>query len=402
MSEEPSPLEETLSGLEETELERRKMHLRRERDLLLGKRHLSRFASDSARSRLEGTARAAFSHRGLERRLEEFFSAVRESKNPWPIEETLRVFDQFVAQIVSRRVLLVACSLFAGIPAVLSLVFLAKQNADLTERLETVEQAELHASRDRFREVIYRTHTDDEGNTVPSFHRRLRTEAISSMVEAEKRRWDSGDILALPPTKYVHFPDGEFAELVISDRIGVAGATDRRDMTRTRWDGSNLSGAAFFNVRLDGVSLNNTNATGLMVDSPSARFASFENMKAPGSRWGYYREEGAALMIEDSNLRNARLDGALFENIFFIRCQFDGASLQGIDGLNLFLKECDLTKANLGENPDWSWVVLQRCLLTEAQAESILLPPVCTLEPGPESGTVLVRFDPSLLENTEP
>ncbi|MEM6916839.1 MAG: hypothetical protein AAF491_09765 [Verrucomicrobiota bacterium] len=126
MSENRALREEGLRQLEEAELERKKSGLRRERDLLLGKRHLSRFASDSARNRMEGTARAAFSHRGLERRLDEFFVAVRESKNPWPIEETLRVFDQFVAQIVSRRVLLVLCSLFAGIPAILSLVFLAK------------------------------------------------------------------------------------------------------------------------------------------------------------------------------------------------------------------------------------------------------------------------------------
>ncbi|MEM6916838.1 MAG: pentapeptide repeat-containing protein [Verrucomicrobiota bacterium] len=265
-----------------------------------------------------------------------------------------------------------------------------------------MEQAELNASRDRFREVIYRTHPDETGKIVPSFHRRLRAEAISSMVEVEKRRWSEEEVSTLPPRRYVHFPDGDFSELVIGDRIGVAGATDRQDMTRTRWDGSNLSRAAFFNVRLDGINLNNTIAPGLMVDSPSARFASFDGMRAPDSRWGYYREEGTALMVEDSNFRSATLRGATLENTFFIRCNFEGTDLRGIRGWDLFFKECDFTKAELGANPDWSWIVLQRCLLTEEQAASILLPPVCTVEPGTEGGTVLVRFDPSLLEAAEP
>lgn len=87
-----------------------------------------------ARRRVLRTSGDALFGARLDVRLERLFDAVRRGAEPWPVNEVVRVIDGLVARLITRRISLGFVGLLTAIPAVASLVLLAKQNSEMVQK----------------------------------------------------------------------------------------------------------------------------------------------------------------------------------------------------------------------------------------------------------------------------
>ena len=337
----------------------------------------------------------------LDLRLERLFEAVRKGGDPWPVDEVVRVIDGLVGRLISRRISLAVIGLFTVIPAVASLVLLATQNQDLIEKNVTEEAVDFREDRANLTDVLFARMKQVVGEgeeatieELPVFHRRLRSEAFSTLIALEKQRWTPEELEALPPTRYVDFRGGDLSTLNLGGAIGLEAGASKTDFTRLRLDGADLSYGSLLFSRLDGTVFRGARGEGMTIVSPSADGADFTGFEGPGAAFEYNAKTQDFFSMTETVFDEANLEGARFVMVYLERASFDRTRLAGVIFQESNFFECDFSTADLGESADWSNSSFHRCLVTDAQAELLVLPEYVFREPAETPGLQRLMTDP--------
>jgi uncharacterized protein YjbI with pentapeptide repeats len=339
-------------------------------------------------------------------RLERLFTALREgARDPWPVEEALHVMDGLVARMVAKRLTLLLVGLLTIVPAVGTLVLLAQQNQHLIEQSQVEGAYQLEAIRKGLMEVINGTsrqwvqgNGDGQWADLPSNHKRIREEAMASLVAVEKRRWTLREREATPPTRYVDLRGANLAGLALGGALGLVTGEARDDFSRLYLAGADVRGTRFLRSKLTGTVFHGAQAEGLQLSSADATYCDFSDMVAPGSRflWDSYRSE--PLDLSHARFDGADLTGAVFDQAVVSHVNFDGARLSGVQFYGGIWMDVDLTGAELGQGMDFADSMVHRTRVRADQRMSVALPPFCDIESTDDPGVLLIVTDAARYE----
>lgn len=394
-------LRSELGEKSESELRLMLHDLREKRDRLRGQVGRSELLAAVARRRVLKTSGDVLLGTRLESRLERLFEAVRQRRDPWPVDEVVRVIDGLVARLITRRISLSVVGLMTVIPAVASLILLAKQNSDMIEKNIAEETADFKDDRAEMTDILFARWNQVVGEgaearmeEMPAFHPRLRAEAFNTLVALEKQRWTEDERQSLPPSRFVDLRGNDLSYLVLGGAIGLEVGAVKNDFTRLRLDGADLTSTNLLFSFLDHSVFQGAKAEEITVSSPSMNYVDFRDVQAAGARFEYNGKTGDFLSMTETRFDRSDLSGALFFMAYLERASLDETNLTGAVLNQSHFFECDFTTAVIGESTDWSDSFFHKCLVTEAQAEVITLPAFCFLEPGEEEGTRRIMTDP--------
>ena len=353
-----------------------------------------------ARNRAVRVAGDSLGGARLDLRIEKLFDSLRENRKPWPIEESVRVVDGVVGRLVARRIWLGIVGLLTIIPALASLVLLARQNENMIEKIQIEELADFRQRRTELTDVLHsqiEQLVNENGQQVsrilPTYHRRLRAESFGTIIALEKQRWTEEEREALPPIRFVDLRSGNFSGLALGNTIGVEKGASKDDFTRLRLDGSDMSQVVLINGKLDGSSFRNVQAEGIQIVSASAKGVDFTGMRAQNAQFEYRGKTQDAFEIVDCNFRDADLTGSSWLLCYVANCAFVGSKMADQKFELSYFLNCDFSKADLGDSPDFTGASLHNCIVTDAQASALTLPSYCYIEPSREAGFQIVMTD---------
>ncbi|MCB1089042.1 MAG: pentapeptide repeat-containing protein, partial [Verrucomicrobiae bacterium] len=358
-----------------------------------------------ARRRVLRTSGDALFGARLDVRLERLFDAVRRGAEPWPVNEVVRVIDGLVARLITRRISLGFVGLLTAIPAVASLVLLAKQNSEMVQKNQAEEIADFRQDRTEMTDLLFARYDQITGQgetakneSLPAFHPRLRAEAFNTLIALEKERWSEAERKAMPPTRFVDLRGADLRELNLGGAIGLEVGSVKNDFTRLRLDGANLAATSLLFSHLDGTVFRGAEAEGMTIVSPSMDHADLSDVRAPGARFEYNAKTQDFLSMAKTNFDRADLREAVFTMAYLDEASFDGTRLEGVvfDESNFI--RCDFSTASIGESADWSKSSFHQCHVTVAQAAVIKLPEYCFFEKGEAEGTQRIMTDPAKYE----
>lgn len=150
------------------------------------------------------------------------------------------------------------------------------------------------------------------------------------------------------------FSNANFEGTEFNKGIVVQGKADRINLSRARG-----TGLLFVNIALEAAQCREAELENLRVVGESTlKGADFTRARLPGSNLRALdmqdaRFEGAVLdrcEISDSNLKGAKLSGASAVHALFMRTNFEGADLSGMNGMETMLNKARLVNANLGNS----------------------------------------------------
>jgi len=340
----------------------------------------------------------------LSARLERLFEAIRSgSAEAWPVDEALAVFDGVVARMLAKRVTMLVVAVFTIVPAVGSLILLAEQNWHMIEQNRVEEVYSFETIRKSLLEVINGTSqqfvSDNESEgaqrieALPSYHRRIRTEAFGTYISFEKQRWSKAEKFALPPTRYVDMRGCNLSHLTLGGGLGLIEGESREDMSRVYLAKADLTGSKFLRSHLTGTVLRDAKATGLYLSSPDASFCDFSGMDAEGSQFVFDAKTSTPLDLSHAIFDGAHLEHSFFDQAILIQCSFNGSHLSGVTFSAGIVGDCNLTQAELGEGVRFVETPVHKTLVRQDQQARIEIPEFCYYETTEVDGVVRIMTD---------
>ncbi len=338
----------------------------------------------------------------LSKRIERLFETMQKGwVDPWPVDEAVEVFDGLVARMVAKRLTLFIVALFTIIPAVGSLVLLAQQNRHLIEQNRIEETFEFKQIRKGLLEIINGVSrqmvvVDGEQRIelLPSYHKRIREEAFGSYIAIDKQRWETHDINALPPNRYVDLRGCNLSGLALGGALGLVEGESRDDLTRVFLANADLENTKFLNSKLTGTVFKNANATGILISSPDASHADFSHINAQGAAFYSDPKTSTPLDLTQARFDQANLKNAVFDQAMLINVNFTGTQLEGAQILGGLIGECDFTQADIGEGLAIFETPIHKTLFTVGQLKRVSLPPFCYAEETGDPNILRIMTDP--------
>lgn len=376
---------DSLSALSTEELARLKEQLEQHCEKLETRLAREELIKSLGRRRAVRIAGDTMTGSRLDVRIERLFESLREGREPWPIEEAVRVVDGIVGRIMARRLWIGVLGLLTVVPALASLYLLASQNSNMIRKVQIEEGVGYRRSHVNFTEILLSESPQvvvekDGANKfveMPSYHRRLRSEAFSSLIALEKKRWSADEREALPPVRYINFRNSDLHGLTLGNTIGLEEGALNRDFSRLLLDNSDLTDARLLNGSLDGSRFRNVRADRILIVSPSAKQADFTGMSARGASFEFSAGTEEPFEMEKAVFDMADLTGSTFRLTVVQEGSFEATILEGVSFDEAYFIHCDFTRARFGEKFDWTGAVVHKCAVTGEQVKSMVLPDYC-------------------------